>query len=1082
MFPASIGLSFCVQGDETSLWVEARWGRYERARSEQPAAEGKEPPMVWRRSQAGGRVQLPLVEGHLAPLSPDPGQPAVWIEGLVRRRGGAWVISLFLVNKQDEPEKERDRAWVFQPELAVEGDGGRGVFLRRVPLPEGSRLDPVAHAEALTMAMLYRQTVEFASGHGVAVQATLVEGETSRAAALRTIVVPEYEVPQQVPPRVEDEPLLAGLQLDMKELATAAPEMLIASLTPLPRAYRQWIEARREELTGPAYEPFVSAGEDALRRCERALERIEEGLELLRRSEPARAAFQFSNRAMWQQRVRSLYSERRRRGAQVAIEEVDVPANRSWRTFQLAFQLINLPGLSDLGHPDRTAGPEAAADLLWFPTGGGKTEAYLGLTAYVLAMRRLQGVVEGRSGGEGVAVLMRYTLRLLTLQQFQRAAALICACERIRQEARAGGDRRWGDEPFRLGLWVGAGNTPNHTEDAAEALHNARGQGYGGGASPAQLTSCPWCGVTIDPGVNIQVESYKMGAGRTLTYCGDPLGLCPFSKAKSSGEGIPVVVVDEEIYRLLPAMIVATVDKFAQMPWNSVLQMLFGQVEGRCSRHGFRSPELEDADTHPANSRAGLPSARTTKQGPLRPPDLILQDELHLISGPLGTLTGLYETVVDELCSWKVGEKTVRPKIVASTATIRRAAEQMHALFLRRVEVFPPHGIAVEDSFFARQQDTETLPGRRYLGICAPGKRLKAALIRVYVAFLAASQMLYEKYGKAVDPWMTTVGYFNSLRELAGMRRLVGDDVSSRLRDMDRRGLARRNRPLLEELTSRKKSTDIPKLLDQMEVGFDPIADARREEQKKSRVKKEGRAWKDDPRPLDVLLATNMISVGVDVKRLGQMIVCGQPKTTAEYIQATSRVGRSHPGVVCTVYNWARPRDLSHYEGFCHYHATFYQHVEALSLTPFAPRALDRGLSALLVALVRLSSGQYSQNAGAQAIRPELAIVARVVAAVKRRALLVTGSPQVEQQVAEMIQHRLDEWVSRAQQTQHGVRLGYRSARDGSTRGLLKTPEEGPWELFTCPNSLRDVEPTVPLLLDDSGNDGTQAQTAGEVW
>jgi len=236
----------------------------------------------------------------------------------------------------------------------------------------------------------------------------------------------------------------------------------------------------------------------------------------------------------------------------------------------------------------------------------------------------------------------------------------------------------------------------------------------------------------------------------------------------------------------LPTLLIATVDKFAQMPWNGKVQMLFGQVESYCDRHGFRSPEIEDKDSHPKRDK--LPAGKTKPHAKLRPPDLIIQDELHLISGPLGTLVGLYETAVDKLCSWEVNGKTVRPKVIASTATIRKAGDQVYATFLRKVSIFPPHGLDVQDNFFSRQRaPSEETPGRRYIGICASGRRLKVALIRVYVALLSAAQTLYEKngYGKEVDPWMTLIGYFNSMRELGGMRRLVDDDVRTRLGKMD---------------------------------------------------------------------------------------------------------------------------------------------------------------------------------------------------------------------------------------------------------------------------------------------------------
>jgi hypothetical protein len=564
-------------------------------------------------------------------------------------------------------------------------------------------------------------------------------------------------------------------------------------------------------------------------------------------------------------------------------------------------------------HSERGVGPEALADLLFFPTGGGKTEAYLGLSAYTMALRRLQGTIAGRVGDEGVAVLMRYTLRLLTIQQFQRATALICACESIRRKALEHGDARWGKTPFRIGLWVGRRTTPNRTDDAVEAIKQARGNQFVGGGigTPYQLTACPWCGSAIEAGKHLDAQPYPHGAGRTLTYCGDKFGQCLFSKRQAANEGLPVVVVDEEIYRRLPTLLIATVDKFAQMPWKGEVQMLFGQVNGICDRHGFKSPEIEDSTFH-AKSKFGLPSAKLQEHPALRPPDLIIQDELHLISGPLGTLVGLYETAIDKLCTWEVNGKPVRPKLIASTATIKNADVQVRSLFLRTVNIFPPPGLDVRDNFFSVQREpTEQEFGRRYLGICAPGRRLKAALIRVYVAYLCSAQSLYEKYGKRVDPWMTLVGYFNSMRELGGMRRLVDDDVFSRCRKQDRRGLAKRffNGDYLAELTSRMRSEDIPQILDRLEAGFDPELEGKRKEAFKTKD------YKNIPKkPLDVLLATNMISVGVDVKRLGLMVVAGQPKATAEYIQATSRVGRTFPGLVCTVFNWARPRDLSHYE------------------------------------------------------------------------------------------------------------------------------------------------------------------------
>ena len=173
------------------------------------------------------------------------------------------------------------------------------------------------------------------------------------------------------------------------------------------------------------------------------------------------------------------------------------------------------------------------------------------------------------------------------------------------------------------------------------------------------------------------------------------------------------------------------------------------------------------------------------------------------------------------------------------------------------------------------------------------------------------------------------------MRDLGGMRRVLDDAVRTRLRQMEKRGLANRyfDTYSLEELTSRIGATDIPEILDRLGAVFDPQQELERRKKAKSGTRVSPSSY-----PIDVLLATNMISVGVDVSRLGLMVVAGQPKNTSEYIQATSRIGRRHPGLVISVYNWARPRDLSHYERFEHYHSTLYQQVEALSVTPFSPR------------------------------------------------------------------------------------------------------------------------------------------------
>lgn len=1050
--PSSIGMSFCVDLNASSIQITTRWGHYQRASSEFLMKDKGQPKRVWKRTQRGGTPKLlALHEGAIDPWEPEPDeQPNVFVRGLIRRSENYWTVTLFLVNAQSMPKQNRDSACLFQPELIVEDPNGGSIFRRR---PTSSQL--MYRQADKPLAMLYRKHASFAIGHGVSVHAETLAADPTCAIRLSTEIIPRYEVPRTEAPSVGEIPALADLCLDMRQLAAATPDELQPMLMPLIDAYSSWIDTQTSRINDPAAElaSFEETAHQAIQNCREAQQRIRAGIKLLGTDPVAAQAFAFMNRAMWLQRIHTSVAEEKRQQGTRKLSDFDQLANRSWRPFQLAFILLNLPALTDLNHSERNTTPEAIADLLWFPTGGGKTEAYLGLTAYTLAIRRLQGEVTGRSGESGIAVIMRYTLRLLTLQQFQRAAALICACEAIRRPASA----TWGETPFRLGLWVGQHSTPdttNQSDEAVKGFHETNSRYYAGSGNPAQLTHCPWCGSKIDPGKNIFVETYEKGRGRTFIYCGDSEGQCQFTRAKSKDEGLPVLVVDEEIYRLLPALLITTVDKFAQLPWRGQTQMLFGQVDSYCERHGFRSSEIKDRDSHTA--LGSLDNVHSIPHGPLRPPDLIIQDELHLISGPLGTMVGLYETAIDTLSTWEVHGQPVRPKVIAATATIRQADQQIQALFQRQTRIFPPQGLDIEDNFFSRQRRPDAQnPGRRYLGICANGRRMKAAQIRVYLAHLAAAQKLSNDYGPgAADPWLTLVGYFNSMSELGGMRHLVDDDISNRIWRMDQRGLASKSSSLhVKELTSRVSSTEIPATLNNLEQSFG-VPDVNGTEGLK---------------PIDILLATNMISVGVDVKRLSLMVVVGQPRTTAEYIQATSRIGRNYPGLVCTVYNWARPRDLSHYEQFEHYHATFYQQVEALSVTPFAPRALDRGLAALLTSLIRLSGSTFNRNNAAGKVTAEMTEFLQAIDAISQRAEKVTGTPEARQSVQEDLQKLIDYWTQRASSYPG---LGYEEERDDKTVKLLKRPGRGKWEPFTALNSLRNVEPGIQLLLDSRGLGG----------
>lgn len=1063
--PNSMGMSFMARGSAKGIRVQSKWGRYKRIHSEtQVSKKTGGAALVWKREPRYGEpLDIEFKDGQFGPLSPLPEtDPDVIVRGKMRHSSRGWLVTIFFVNNSAERNRRKDEAWVFQPEMSISemGDEPTPIFIQRHDLRlDLNNLDPISCLEHQTMDMLYRNKLEFAVGHGVSVHAELPAPDALTAISLRTTFMPTAEVEQQTPPTPDDIPELANVVLDMKQLAEMPKAELLHSLRAMNKAYGEWItrEAAKVEDESERLREHGEAAARAIANCQRAARRIEEGISLLATDEVAEASFRFANRAMWQQRIHSIYSHKVRKKDDnlESLEALDKPVNRSWRLFQLAFILLNIPSLTRLDHEERSHESNAVADLLWFATGGGKTEAYLGLTAYTLAMRRLQGSIEGRNGDHGVAVLMRYTLRLLTLQQFQRAAALICACEMIRREDPS----RWGKVPFRLGLWVGSKATPNTLKMANEAVRQAVNGGRPSvGGSPLQIVSCPWCGTAIGP-QNISVLEAPAEIGRCLTYCGDATGACSFTSAKAPGEGLPVMVVDEDIYRRPPSLLIATVDKFAQMPWNGQVQHLFGQVNGECVRHGFLSPSIDDTGNH--NSTRTLPRVQKQDHGPLRPPDLIIQDELHLISGPLGSMVALYETAVDELCSWTVNGKKVRPKVIASTATIRRAVDQVRKIFHRSLEVFPPQGTCIGDSFFSIQRKAgPSHPGRRFVGICAFGRRYPAAMIRVYTATMSAAQLLYERYGVLADPWMTVAGYFNSIRELAGTTRLLGDDIKARLRDAHQRGLAGRRLRSTAELTSRQSSHSIPQILERMELPFNPVFEARREEARA--------AGRYEPGPYDAVLATNMISVGVDIDRLGLMVVAGQPKTTSEYIQATSRVGRSKngPGLVFTLFNWARPRDLSHYETFEHYHSTFYKHVEALSVTPFSVRAMDRGLSGIMVGLMRLIGPGFNHNNTAGSLTDGEPLLEQVMRLIVDRAVGAQDDQAIRRTVVEMLQDRRSEWLRRVRAQRDHI-LGYKAAT-GGVAGLLEQPGAAKRNLFTCLNSLRDVEGTVSLILDEN--------------
>lgn len=884
----------------------------------------------------------------------------------------------------------------------------------------------------------YRDVCEYAVGHGISTRAIL--DDRCECREIHTRWIPSAEVEHVAPSPI------TGVELGMEKLA----ELLDAnaaksSLSALVSHYRAWITAQSANVPAKP-KRRKETGAELLSRAAVAADRIEAGIALLK-DDKVLDAFRLANKVM-------AVAARRR---ELEIKKVDPKKFKppEWRPFQLAFLLMNLKAIAEPTHEDREA-----VDLLFFPTGGGKTEAYLGLAAFTLILRRLRH--PGISSA-GLTVLMRYTLRLLTLDQLGRAATLICALE---MERRQHADKL-GDWPFEIGLWVGNAATPNvmgKKNDGNSSSARARTIAYKNNsqkAPPLPLEECPWCGTKFNPNSFNLIPNQDNPTDLRITCVnrGDPSkGILPCDFTRNNP--LPILAVDEPIYRRLPCFLIATVDKFAAMPWTGPVGAFFGRAD-RYDKNGFYGP---------CEPNVGLPVP-----SPLQPPDLIIQDELHLISGPMGTMVGLYESALDELCLRKVGDRNIRPKIIASTATVRRAERQIRALFCRRtVDIFPPPGPDRRDSFFAHTHTTEQSHARLYLGVAAQGRSLKVVLLRVYLALLGAAQKWYEANGgkknkdNPADPYMTLLGYFNSLRELGGSRRIIEDEVSTQITNRSHR---KREGEADSPFADRTISYEPAELTSR--VSTDKVAEAKR---------KLAVPFHDDDH-VDVAIATNMISVGLDITRLGLMVVLGQPKTSAEYIQATSRVGRERekPGLVITILNIHRPRDRSHFERFAFYHESFYRSVEATSVTPFSPRALDRGLAGTLVALARQGHTPMTAPKGATEILRERGKLDFVIDALAARAAAYAETPQeataLRQRVRDRAVDLLDEWSKIAHELQtQGVQLQYQIEAGAAQRLLYEFLHPDLKKLplrhrkFRANRSMRDVEPSVNLWVKTLDN------------
>lgn len=981
--PASEGISFFTTAQ--TLTVRARAAEYEtlsgksadeavaaanvpdagptEKQGDDPRASARGSRRVWRR--------IPLSEATVTIGAEQPPKQVIWggrAEVHVRWRTYTHgsLVTVTLVNGRTADGDGADRNWddlLMQSEFDVTvADAGE---ILEYPSVSMASHDP----EEEELRLVYRDAKVFAIGHGCSPDWSEVNGAIRM---VRSEVMPSYVVP-----RVSAEGESPFQALDVSWLAdeTTTAADLVRELNAFVDPYEEWIKG--VEAKGKGLESrYQQAVESIVERLVTAKDRMRDGINVFA-THPNRAdvleAFRLANRAMLIQMRHSkkdLVGTRHHRST-----APDLPTTygfapgeerAAWRPFQLGFFLTTLRGLVEAQHEDREV-----VDLIWFPTGGGKTEAYLLVAAFEIFRRRL---MLGVAGG-GTAVISRYTLSLLTAQQFQRTASTIAACEHLRRADAT----RLGEEPISVGLWVGMGTTPNSFKDAREQFEMLRESQETD--ERFLLERCPWCGTEIVPKEHHEEDEVYgiVATDRSFKFH------CTSSKCEFR-DVLPVHVIDEDLYENPPTFLLGTVDKFARLAWEPESGKLFGRPAGK------------------------------------KPPTLIIQDELHLLTGPLGTTVGLYEAAINLLCE----SDECPPKVIASTATIRRAGSQILGLFGRPVELFPPSGIDADDSYFARVEDGA--PGRLYVGMMAQGHTSDTAVVQTGAALLQAPVDLQMK-DAAKDAYWTVVAYHSSLRELGRTLTIARDDIQARLASL----VVNRDRRVydVEELSSTVPRSQQPRLLERLALPY------------------------SDKGSIDFLATTNMLSVGVDVSRLGLMLMNGQPKATAEYIQATSRVGRSKtPGLVFGLFRSTKPRDRSHYENFRSYHSALYRHVEPTSVTPYSPPSRDRALHAALVILVRHRLG-LSADAMAGEIRHHLsevkALAARLVDVVAR------VEPRERSGAQTYIARFIDDWVDRARAAEADSKnLYYKSNGKGQTNLLKDFNASG--NAWSTLGSMRNVD------------------------
>lgn len=954
--PSSIGLTICLNACVKELIFEVEAALYEKIEQKK---DDDEPSIQWKRNSIySDIVRIDISELYqkkrLCRTIHEGLDIIVVLHKVYTDKSASVAIVLINTNKQTATSS---RQWVnqhtyFQPLIRITGNASDFLDVR-----QNVRFNK--NYEALEMEMLYSKHENLATGHGCAAQVVKDNGKIQ----ISTEFVPMYELTQMMPSQNSSSAILS-----MKHIASLSKNDLIRELKAWIDEYRIWIDNNYNKVD-LLRENFIDCAKNNLSKCKETYNTIEASIQCIN-DENVYKAFVYANEAMLNQRLQTMKAK----GIKINDSEI------RWYPFQLAFILQEIISFADVHSKQRKL-----VDLLWFPTGGGKTEAYLGIAAFVIFLRRLRN----RDLGNGVAIIMRYTLRLLTFQQFERASIMICACENLRKKYNIPGGE------ISIGLWAGKALTPNTIEMADKILQGAKDPDNES-SNPRQMEKCPWCGQSLDENSYLCDKAKK----RMIIRCKN--SKCQFSK------GLPIYLIDEEIYTYTPTFLIATVDKFAQVPLKDASFSIFGR------------------------------DARNL------PPELIIQDELHLISGPLGSITGIYEAAFKKMCMYN----GVDAKIIASTATIKNAKEQINSLYCSDFRQFPPQGIDADDSFFAIKSTRNSKPARMYMGCMGTGTSSTTVMIRTMADLLYATRYLemLDFDEKIIDSFWTMTSYFNTLRELGGAITRVVDNVQDRFGYLKEKKfkdyypiVGGQNRyDSYIELTSREKSENIGRII-QNELLI-PYT--------KDKVKL----------PYDFILASNMISVGIDIARLNDMLVVGQPHTTAEYIQATSRVGRETPGLVLVLYNYMRSRDKSHFEQFNQYHEAFYKYVEATSVTPFAERARDRALQTLYVTLCRFYIDSLRDNRSAGNFKIGLKGTEEISQYILNYVLKV--DPDEYENVLEELQDIETEWDDKA--SKNDVLLYHKD--QFSKEEALFSDDYDETNRFRVLNSMRSVETSVQVV------------------